>query len=852
MSFSASWETADAVLPTLAFGSYQGLVKRDDGTRGCEEHRLYRPGAGGELTYDPPTVFGPGLCALSMLFSDWDRSGRRDLRVSNDRQYYRDGEEQLFRIEPGKAPRAYTHEDGWMPLRLWGMGIASQDLTGDGMPEVYLTSQGDNKLQTLANGPQQPTYEDIAFELGVTAHRPVIGDGALASTAWHPAFEDLNDDGFIDLYISKGNVEAQEGYALEDPSELFLGQPDGTFTHATEASGMVDMARARGAAVVDLDLDGRLDLVSVVRREPVRVWHNEGLADGRQAGHWLGVDLEQPGPNRDAIGAWLSREVRRPGGSARADRRRRARQRDAWPDPRRARDRDHGRGPGDLAGRDGGPVATHRGRPICDHPTRDGGGGDVGAVTARLAGVELPDFGRPATTPEVPAARYVERLASLRARMDERGYDRIVVYADREHSANLAWLTGFDPRFEEAILIVGPDGDPAVLVGNECVGMARSAPLAMRVILHQDLSLPSQPRHRSRPLTDELGDEGVSTGRRVGIVAWKTFAERSIHDAPAFLVDTVRGLVGDAGVVENATDLLIDPGDGLRTVNDVDTLAAMEAAAVTTSSGVLGLIRGLEPGMRERDAVALLGWDGSPLSCHLMLTAGERARLGLLSPGDRPIERGDPFTTAFGIWGSLTCRAGFVDGRRGRAAGRHPRLRRTSSSGRTSRRSPSGTRRSMSGRSAGRCRPSSIATSATRSSGSSSTPATRSRSTSGSTRRSGPARRSSCARGRRCRSTSSRRPGARGSRPTSRTPSRWPTPGSGRPSPRRIRMRGTGSRRDDRSWPRPWVSSSTPTSCRSRTSRPGCRRSCSIPGTRWSSLDRRPTRCSSSRPATRG
>ncbi len=58
--------------------------------------------------------------------------------------------------------------------------------------------------------------------------------------------------------------------------------------------------------------------------------------------------------------------------------------------------------------------------------------------------------------------------------------------------------------------------------------------------------------------------------------------------------------------------------------------------------------------------MALLGWDGSPLSCHLMLTAGDRARLGLLSPGDRVIQRGDPFTTAFGIWGSLTCRAGFV------------------------------------------------------------------------------------------------------------------------------------------------------------------------------------------------
>jgi hypothetical protein len=309
-AFSASWETPDAHLPTLAFGSYQGLVEQPNGLRGCDEHRLYRPAADGSAGYDPPTMFGPGLCALSMLFSDWDRSGRRDLRVSNDRQYHREAEEQLFRIDPGSAPRAYARENGWMPLRLWGMGIASQDLTGDGLPEVYLTSQGDNKLQTLASGPQQPTYEDIAFELGVTAHRPAIGDGALASTAWHPAFEDLNDDGFFDLYLSKGNVEAQEGYALEDPSDLFLGQPDGTFAHATEAAGMVDMARARGAAVVDLDLDGRLDIVSVVRREPVRIWHNTGVPEAAAAAtHWLGIDLEQDSANHDAIGAWLAIRV---------------------------------------------------------------------------------------------------------------------------------------------------------------------------------------------------------------------------------------------------------------------------------------------------------------------------------------------------------------------------------------------------------------------------------------------------------------------------------------------------------------------------------------------------------------
>jgi hypothetical protein len=64
--------------------------------------------------------------------------------------------------------------------------------------------------------------------------------------------------------------------------------------------------------------------------------------------------------------------------------------------------------------------------------------------------------------------------------------------------------------------------------------------------------------------------------------------------------------------------------------------------------------------MTEREAVGLLEWNGWPLSCHLMLTAGPRATFGLLSPGDRPIGRGDRFTTAFGIWGALTCRAGFV------------------------------------------------------------------------------------------------------------------------------------------------------------------------------------------------
>ena len=320
-AFSATWEGTNA-LPTLAFGNYLVPDEKD-----CDASQLVRPAADGH-GYGPPEPLAPGYCTLSVLFSDWSRSGRRDLRITNDRHYYLDGEDQMWRIEPGQPPREYGEADGWRPLHIWGMGIASRDVTGDGYPEVFITSQGDNKLQTLADGPEHPTYEDIALARGVTAQRPAVGGDVLPSTAWHPEFEDVNNDGVVDLFVTKGNVEAQVDYASRDPSDLFVGRDDGTFEQATEDAGIVSFERARGAAVVDLNLDGMLDLVVVNRREPVKLWRNVGQGDaGRPAptGHWLAVRLEQPAPNVDAVGAWLevragerttSREVTVGGGHA--------------------------------------------------------------------------------------------------------------------------------------------------------------------------------------------------------------------------------------------------------------------------------------------------------------------------------------------------------------------------------------------------------------------------------------------------------------------------------------------------------------------------------------------------------
>ena len=93
------------------------------------------------------------------------------------------GGEQLWRIEPGQAPRLYTEADGWVTVQIEGMGIASQDVTGDGLPEVFLTSQAANRLQTLTGGPSKPTYGDIGLKRGVNVAHPFTGD-PLPSTGW--------------------------------------------------------------------------------------------------------------------------------------------------------------------------------------------------------------------------------------------------------------------------------------------------------------------------------------------------------------------------------------------------------------------------------------------------------------------------------------------------------------------------------------------------------------------------------------------------------------------------------------------------------------------------------------------
>ena len=300
--------------PTLAIGHYVDRNAPGSPYGTCEDNSLYRPQPGDKPDYSVRTPLAPGFCALSMLFTDWNRSGTPSLRVSNDRQYYRGGEEQMWRIEPGKPPKLYTRADGWRHVSIFGMGIAEGDIDGSGYPEYALTSMGDTKLQKLdpdeGGRGEFPVYRDIAGEVGATAHIPYAGGDKRPSTGWHSEFADFNNAGLLDLFISKGNVAQMPDFAAFDPNNLLLGQWNGKFAEAGAQAGIALNRQGRGALIADFNLDGKLDLLVVNRAAPASLFRNLGADDGAGGvmpmGNWTEIRLVEPNPNRNAVGAHIA------------------------------------------------------------------------------------------------------------------------------------------------------------------------------------------------------------------------------------------------------------------------------------------------------------------------------------------------------------------------------------------------------------------------------------------------------------------------------------------------------------------------------------------------------------------
>ncbi len=285
----------------------------------------------------------------------------------------------------------------------------------------------------------------------------------------------------------------------------------------------------------------------------------------------------------------------------------------------------------------------------------------------KLMEVEVPAFaGTPPVPPRFAVAEYEQRLQRTRTAMDRLGLTHLIVYGDREHSANLAWLTGFDPRFEEAVLILRPAGTPLILVGAECESYLPISPLfregRLRHERFEPFSLLGIARDHSRQLEEIFRDEGLCPDSRAGCAGWKYFSssehplgERAI-EIPAFLVDTLRGI---APHVINASAIFHHPGTGLRARCSAAEIAAFEHTNIVASNGMRRLIGSIRPGMTDFDLAGHMGYNGLPHSCHWTVKTGPN-RISLASPSGNVVQRGQPLSANIGLAGANCCRCAWV------------------------------------------------------------------------------------------------------------------------------------------------------------------------------------------------
>lgn len=280
-----------------------------------------------------------------------------------------------------------------------------------------------------------------------------------------------------------------------------------------------------------------------------------------------------------------------------------------------------------------------------------------------LSEVKNPEIGMPAIEPVLPDSLYELRLKKVLSAMQERGLQYLLIYADREHYSNFDYLTGFDPRFEEGLLILKDDGEGICLLGNECFCLHSFSRIPVKGVLQQAFSLPNQPIDQLKDLAAIFEEAGMAPGSKTGLVGWKLmyprYGTKETFDIPAYIADAAKKVVG-SGNAENATDLFIHPEYGVRVINTADDIAYYEFGAAYASQTVMDLVDAVEPGMTEVEASLKMQFGGLPVSCHPLTLSGERCDKGLVSPTTKVIELGDRFNCSNGLRGGLSCRTGFI------------------------------------------------------------------------------------------------------------------------------------------------------------------------------------------------
>jgi len=269
--------------------------------------------------------------------------------------------------------------------------------------------------------------------------------------------------------------------------------------------------------------------------------------------------------------------------------------------------------------------------------------------------------------PVLQAEDYLTRHQLLQEKMEEAGLSHILVYADREHFANMEYLIGHDPRFEEALLVIERNNHLTLFIGNEGWGHTQALPVPVERILFQSFSLQGQPRQSLKPLHTHLKKLGINKGSRLGLIGYKFFLPNELPhadtqtDFPAWVVEEILHLTPKKQL-KNATAFMTGLPTGIRMrLRTAKEIAYYEQIAERTAQSVIRMLKLLKPGISEIELTVQAAMDAFPISAFPMIQFGEEhVSIGLRSPNEQTLKLGDPVCICRALRGALVSRAGIA------------------------------------------------------------------------------------------------------------------------------------------------------------------------------------------------